>query len=70
MFEKMFEKVCLTAIIIILIAIAWGMWRPVLLDQNRLQEIVKVLNRYDRAIQDINQDVNLLKQRIIKSETK
>lgn len=69
MFEKFFEKICLIAIITILTAIAWAMWRPVLLDQNRLQEIVKVLNRYDQSIQNINQDIRLLKQQMIKPET-
>jgi hypothetical protein len=66
MFEKFFEKFCFVAIIIILMTIAWAMWRPVLLDQNRLQEIVKVLNMHEQSIQNINQDINLLKQQIIK----
>ena len=69
MFEKFFEKICFMAIIIILTAIAWAMWRPVLLDQNRLQEIVKVLNSHDQSIRNINQDVNLLKQQIIVPES-
>lgn len=69
MFEKIFEKLYLVVITTILIAIAWAMWRPILLDQNRLQEIVKVLNSYSRAIQNINQDVNLLKQRLIIPKT-
>ena len=66
MFEKIFEKLCLMVIITILIAIAWAMWRPVLLDQNKLQEIVKVLNIHDQSIRNINQDINLLKQQAIK----
>ena len=68
MFEKIFEKLCLVAIITILTAIAWSMWRPVLLDQNRLQEIVKVLNSYGQSIRNINQDIGLLKQQMIKPE--
>ena len=55
-------------IITILIAIAWAMWKPVLLDQNRLQEIVKVLNMHNQSILNINQDINLLKQQTTKSE--
>jgi len=68
MFERFFEKFCFMAIITILIAIAWAMWKPVLLDQNRLQEIVKVLNMHNQSILNINQDINLLKQQTTKSE--
>ena len=59
MFERFFEKFCFMAIITILIAFAWAMWRPVLLDQNKLQSIVKVLNTHDQSIQNINQDITL-----------
>lgn len=66
--EKFFEKFCIMVIIAILIAIAWAMWKPVLLDQNRLQTIIRALNNYEQSIRNINQDVNLLKQQLIKPE--
>lgn len=60
--DKLFERICIVAVIIILATITWAMWRPV--SQN--QQIIKVVQNQNTVLQRHEQDISLLKKDVMR----
>ena len=64
----MFDKVEKIAIIVILAVLVWTIVKPTIIDQNKINQIVKVIQQHQKVIQQYQTDINLLKQNLIKPE--